>query len=287
MLIIDYLQASPTGFVVAGVMLGLIVGSFLNVVIHRLPVIMERDWRAQCTEFLDLPAHAPADEAPFNLIVPRSRCPSCGHGITALENVPVISYIALRGRCSQCATAIGLRYPLVEVLSGILTGVVAWHFGFGPQSACAWLLTWSLIALSGIDLDHQLIPDAITLPFLWIGLGISLVPIFVDTHASLIGAMAGYGILWCIYQAFRLLTGKRGMGYGDFKLLAMLGAWLGWQSLPVVVLLSSLIGAVVGVSLILVRGQDRNIPIPFGPYLAAAGFVAMLWGQDIVAWYLS
>lgn len=287
MLIVQYLQANPASFIACVTVLGLIVGSFLNVVIHRLPIVMEREWRGQCVELLELPEEIPQSEERFNLIVPRSRCPECGHGITAVENIPIISYLVLRGRCSACGCKISWRYPTIELLSGVLSGVIAWYFGFGLPAAGALLVTWALIAISFIDFDHQLIPDSITLPFLWLGLAANLLGVFATLEASLIGAIAGYGSLWCVFHVFRLVTGKEGMGYGDFKLLAMLGAWLGWQSLPVIVLLSSFIGAGVGIALIAARGHDRTIPIPFGPYLAAAGWVTMLWGSDIIEWYLA
>ncbi len=286
--IIDFLQVSPTAFIIVAAILGLLIGSFLNVVIHRLPLMMEAEWRQQCAELAGQSDAAP--QPAINLITPRSRCPHCGHAITALENIPVLSYLALKGACSACGKAIGLRYPLIEALTGVLTALVAWHFGWGWQAAAAIVLTWALIALSMIDLDHQLLPDSITLPFLWLGLALSLygtTGLFTDTHSSIIGAMAGYLSLWLVYQIFKRLTGKEGMGYGDFKLLALFGAWLGWQMLPAIILLSSLVGAAVGISLILVRGRDRNLPIPFGPYLAAAGWIALLWGGQITQSYLS
>ena len=285
----DYLQASPTAFIVLTTVLGLLIGSFLNVVIYRLPVMMNREWRAACDETLS-PAGTQAEaafaEPPFNLITPRSQCPKCKHAITALENIPVLSYLRLKGRCSECGVPISARYPLIEMLTAALSAIVAWHFGFGWDAGAALLLTWALIALSFIDFDHQLLPDSITLPLLWAGLTLSLFPIYVDSFNSIIGALTGYLSLWMVYMLFKVLTGKEGMGYGDFKLLAMLGAWLGWKSLLTVVLLSSLVGAVVGISLVLLRGRDKNIPIPFGPYLAAAGWITLLWGDDITRIYL-
>ena len=286
----DYLQASPTAFIVLTAVLGLLIGSFLNVVIYRLPVMMEREWRTACEETLS-PAGAQAEAAmapvpPFNLITPRSQCPKCKHAITALENIPVLSYLRLKGRCAECGTHISMRYPIIEALTAALSAVVAWQFGFGWEAGAALLLTWALIALSMIDFDHQLLPDSITLPFLWVGLTLSLFPVYVDSFSSIIGALTGYLSLWMVYMLFKLLTGKEGMGHGDFKLLAMLGAWLGWKSLLTVVLLSSLVGAVVGISLVLLRGRDKNIPIPFGPYLAAAGWITLLWGDDITRVYL-
>lgn len=266
---------------------GLSIGSFLNVVIFRLPVMLDNSWRSQCRELLN-PDQAleTAAEPTFNLATPRSRCPKCGHLIGALENIPVISYLLQKGRCRHCGTHIALRYPLVELLTAVLSGVVVWHFGFGWQALLALLLTWALVALSFIDLDHQLLPDDITLPFLWLGVGASVFGIFTSSHDSIIGAMAGYLSLWSVYQLFRLLTGKEGMGHGDFKLLALFGAWFGWQYLPAVILLSSVVGAIIGIALILFRGHQRQIPIPFGPYLAVAGWIAMLWGPAINNAYL-
>lgn len=281
--LVHLLQSNLPLFVACSGILGLIVGSFLNVVIYRLPIMMEREWRAQCAE---LNGTATESATTFNLLAPRSQCPHCGHKITALENIPLLSWLALRGRCAGCKKPIARRYPLIEAATGILSAIVAGHFGFSAAAAAALLLTWALIALSMIDYDTQLLPDWITLPFLWIGLLLSLYSVFVDPRASIVGAAAGYMSLWSVYIVFKLVTKKEGMGYGDFKLLAMLGAWLGWQMLPVIILLSSAVGAVVGIALILLRGQDRNKPIPFGPYLAAAGWLALLWGQDITQAYL-
>lgn len=264
-------------------LLGLVIGSFLNVVIHRLPIMMERSWHAQCAE---LRGEAPASTERLNLWAPRSRCPACNHPISAVENIPIISYLVQKGRCTGCGQKISARYPSVELLSAVMAAAVAWHFGATVQTVAALVLTWSLVALTFIDLDHQLLPDDITLPVLWLGLGLSLFGVFVDANTSIIGALAGYLSLWSVYQLFRLVTGKEGMGHGDFKLLALLGAWLGWQALPVVIILSSLVGAVVGISLIVLRGHDRAAPIPFGPYLAAAGWLAMLWGDDLTRGYL-
>jgi leader peptidase (prepilin peptidase)/N-methyltransferase len=263
--------------------LGLLVGSFLNVVIFRLPVMMEQSWRRDCDEFSGK-EHVPGER--FDLVMPRSRCPHCGHMVTARDNIPILSYLLLRGRCRACGAHISLRYPMVELLTAVVTVSTALHFGPTTQGLFAVLLAWALIALSFIDFDKHLLPDSITLPMLWLGLLLSLFGIYTDSQASIIGAAAGYLSLWSIYQLFRLLTGKEGMGYGDFKLFALFGAWLGWQSLPLVILLSSAVGAVIGLSLILFRGRDRNIPIPFGPYLAIAGWIALLWGEQITAWYL-
>ncbi len=287
--LVDYLQTSPMAFIVLTAVLGLLIGSFLNVVIYRLPVMMDREWCAACDETLSPAAtqiEATLAEPPFNLIEPRSQCPKCKHAITALENIPILSYLRLKGRCSECGAPISARYPLIETLTAALSAIVAWHFGFGWDAGAALLLTWALIALSFIDFDHQLLPDSITLPFLWVGLTLSLFTIYVDSFNSIIGALTGYLSLWMVYMLFKVLTGKEGMGHGDFKLLAMLGTWLGWKSLLTVVLLSSLVGAVVGISLVLLRGRDKNIPIPFGPYLAAAGWITLLWGNDITRIYL-
>ena len=263
---------------------GLMIGSFLNVVIYRLPLMMNREWRSQCAELLEL--DAPAQQEPFNLALPRSHCPACKHPIGALENIPVLSYLLQRGKCRHCAAPISIRYPIIELHTGILSAVVIWQFGMGWQGMFALLFTWTLIALTLIDFDHQLLPDSLTQPLLWLGLLLSLATVFVDAHASIIGAAIGYLLLWSVYWLFKLVTGKEGMGYGDFKLLAALGAWMGWQAIPLIVLLSSLVGALVGISLILFRGRDRKLPIPFGPYLAAAGWIAMMWGNEITTGYL-
>lgn len=287
MSILELLNDHPFIFVVVVTLLGATVGSFLNVVIYRLPLMLERQWREQCAELQNPESQtSPAESEPFNLAVPRSRCPHCGHQIRAIENIPIISYLFLRGRCSQCKAHISARYPVIESVTAALSGFVAWHFGVSWEALCALVLTWSLIPLTMIDFDHQLLPDAITLPFLWVGLTVNLFGIFTYPEAAIIGALAGYLSLWSIYWAFKLLTGKEGMGYGDFKLLAMLGAWLGWQALPVVILLSAFVGAVVGISLIVFRGRDRQIPIPYGPYLAAAGWITMIWGNDLTHLYL-
>jgi leader peptidase (prepilin peptidase)/N-methyltransferase len=279
------LAQHPALLTAAVFLLGLMVGSFLNVVVHRLPVMLERDWKRQCLEYLH-PDQAQETGERFNLIVPRSRCPSCGHRITALENIPVLSWLFLQGKCSACGTRISPRYPIVEFATALLSAVVAWKLGWGWPLAAALVFTWALIALSLIDFDHKLLPDAITLPLLWLGLLLSLGPLFADMRASIVGAAAGYLSLWSVYHLFRLATGKEGMGFGDFKLLAAIGAWLGWHALPVTILLSSLVGAAVGIGLILIRGRDRNIPIPFGPYIAAAGWLALLWGKDLTDAYL-
>jgi leader peptidase (prepilin peptidase)/N-methyltransferase len=307
MTVVELLQSSP--LLVSGIafLLGLVIGSFLNVVIYRLPIMMDRDWRRQCAELAaDGAEHSAGGKTPataelqrdtaakpFNLVVPRSRCPSCQTQIRAWHNIPILSFVVLRGRCAACGARISPRYPIVELLSGILSAAVAWHFGFSWETAAALVFSWSLVALSGIDLDHQLLPDSITLPLLWLGLLISLAepstPGYsfpVDPRSSVIGAAAGYLSLWGVFHAFRLLTGKEGMGYGDFKLFAVFGAWFGWQMLLPIILLAALAGAAVGISLIVMRRQGREVPIPFGPYLAAAGWIALLWGPQLVARYL-
>lgn len=280
---IDTLQTQPWAFVFAVGVLGLLAGSFLNVVIHRLPLMMEREWRAQCVELLAIEGE-PARER-LGLVLPRSHCPRCGYTLSALENIPVLSYLVLRGKCSACGGRISLRYPSVEILTAMLSTLVAWHFGLGWTAMAALFLTWALIALCFIDLDHQLLPDSITLPFLWLGLALSLFDMFANSRTAILGALGGYLSLWSIYILFKWITGKEGMGSGDFKLLAMLGAWMGWQSLPVVILMSSLVGALVGITLVLARGRDKHLPLPFGPYLATAGWITLLWGKDITDAY--
>ncbi len=264
--------------------LGLLVGSFLNVVIYRLPQMLARRWRRDCLEVLGLPPE-PAKER-LDLVYPPSTCSSCGHRIRAFENIPILSYLLLKGRCASCGSRISPRYPLVEGLTAILSMIVALRFGLSTQTLWGLVLTWHLIALSFIDLDHQLLPDTITLPLLWVGLLLSLLGVFTDPPAAILGAVCGYAVLWGVYQLFRLATAKEGMGYGDFKLLAAAGAWLGWQMLPLIILLASLAGAIVGLSLTLVFGRDKNIPLPFGPYLALACWIALLWGKDLNRLYL-
>ena len=289
----ELLTQLPILFIGISFVLALVIGSFLNVVIYRLPIMMEREWRAQCEEI----AETPAVELPtgrFDLVAPRSRCPACGQQITTMQNIPVISYLLLGGKCGTCQAPISRRYPIIELLTALLTGIVAWRFGFGWEAAAAILMTWTLIAISVIDIDHQIIPDSISLPFIWAGLFLSLFHgtaggseiLFIDARTAIAGGLAGYLSLWSIYHLFRLLTGKEGMGYGDFKLLAALGAWLGWQMLPLIILLSAAVGAVVGISLIAFKRHERSVPIPFGPYLAAAGWIAMLYGPQIIESYL-
>src|SRR5210317_148909 len=264
--------------------LGLLVGSFLNVVIYRLPLMMESRWRRDCCELLEIEQEK--QEQPLGLATPNSHCPHCKAAIKPWQNIPVISYLALGGKCANCGAAISWRYPAIELITGLMTLSLAWYFPLSPALLGAILLTWALIALTMIDVDHQLLPDDITLPLLWLGLLFNLGSTYVSLQDAVIGAMAGYLILWSIYWLFKLLTGKEGMGYGDFKLLAALGAWLGWQLLPVIILLSSLVGAVCGIALMVVKRRGKEIPIPFGPYLAMAGWIALLWGEALLARYM-
>ena len=283
---------APMVFIAVAFAFALMIGSFLNVVIYRLPLMMQRDWREQCDELSKEPAPDLPD-GKFNLVVPRSRCPSCGATIKAWQNIPVLSYLLLGAQCSNCQTAISIRYPLVETLTAILAAICAWHFGFGWEALMAIGLSFALVAISLIDADHQIIPDSIVMPLLWVGLIMSLFhplagadTLFIAPQDAIVGAVAGYLSLWSVYQLFKLVTGKEGMGYGDFKLLAALGAWLGWQALPTIILMSAVVGAIIGIALIVFRGRDRQIPIPFGPYLAAAGWITMLWGEAIKNAYL-
>lgn len=275
---IAILQDTPSFFISFITIIGLMVGSFLNVVIYRLPEMMKRNWLQQCAEL-----HGKAIETlpTFNLITPRSACPHCGHKITALENIPIISYLALRGRCSQCQARISPRYPIVEAVTALMSGFVAWHFGYSLITIAVLIFVWSLIALAVIDLNTQLLPDDITLPLLWLGVLVNMNDGFTDLHSAIIGVMAGYLSLWSIYWCFKLITGKEGMGYGDFKLLAAIGAWLGWSMLPIVILFSSLVGAIAGIGLIIAAKLKKNIPIPFGPYLVGGALIALFWGEKL------
>ncbi|MBK1644698.1 prepilin peptidase [Thiocapsa imhoffii] len=268
-------------------LIGLIVGSFLNVVILRLPRMMQQAWERDCSELLATAATSqPTDTEPLSLASPPSTCPHCGHRIRAIENIPILSYLLQRGRCAQCTQRISPRYPLVELATAVLSLLVVVRFGVSVEVLPALGLTWALITLAVIDFDTQLLPDSITLPVLWLGLGLSLIPVFADSHSAIIGAIVGYLSLWTIFHLFRLATGKDGMGYGDFKLLALLGAWLGWQALPLIILLSALVGALLGVTLILSGRHERGTPIPFGPYLAAAGWLSLVWGDQLNQFYL-
>jgi leader peptidase (prepilin peptidase) / N-methyltransferase len=271
--------------------LGLVVGSFLNVVIYRLPIMLQREWQLQAAEVLSHPPAAAPEH--LSLSVPRSACPQCKAPITALQNIPLLSWLVLRGRCASCKHPISPRYPLVELATGLLSALVAWHFGFGSAAACGILVTWLLIAMTGIDIDHQLLPDNLTLPLMWAGLLAAVwigptagIPLPVAPRDAILGAVAGYLSLWSVFHLFRLFTGKEGMGYGDFKLFAALGAWLGWQPLLLIILLSAATGAVLGLLLIALRGRDRAAPMPFGPYLAVAGWIAMLYGDELIGGYL-
>ena len=281
---LNLLQSDPVLFIVISGITGLMVGSFLNVVIYRLPKMMEREWQLQCA---DLSGTVLADQAPFSLAVPRSSCPGCGHAISALENIPVLSYLWLRGKCASCARPISSRYPVVEAATALLSAATAGYFGYSVAALAAILLVWALIALTFIDYDTQLLPDSITLPLLWLGLFFNLQATFVPLQSAVIGAMAGYLSLWTVNWLFKLFTGKQGMGQGDFKLLAAIGAWLGWSMLPLVILLSSVVGAAVGIVLIVLTKQGRSVPIPFGPYLAGGGLIALFWGQAILRTYLA
>ena len=290
---LELFNEAPATFIAVAFAFALLIGSFLNVVIYRLPLMMQRDWYEQCDELQKEPRPA-LPEGPFNLVVPRSQCPGCGAAIRAWQNIPVLSYLLLGATCSKCRSRIPVRYPLVEFFTAVLAAVCAWRFGVGWEAVMAIALTCALVAVSLIDYDHQLIPDSIVLPFLWLGLVMSLFhplpgaeTLFVSPRDAIIGALAGYLSLWSVYQLFKLVTGKEGMGYGDFKLLAALGAWLGpWPALPLIILLSAVVGALFGIAMIVFRGRDRQLPIPFGPYLAAAGWITMLWGQDLWNRYL-
>jgi leader peptidase (prepilin peptidase)/N-methyltransferase len=291
-----FYASEPVWFAGSVFVLGLIIGSFLNVIIYRLPIILEREWRSQAAELLQ-PATDAVPSAPplerFTLSTPRSACPKCKAPITALQNIPVLSWLVLRGRCASCKAKISARYPVIELTTGVLSAWVASHFGFGAAAACGLLVTWALIALTGIDIDHQLLPDNITLPLMWAGLVAAVVlgptagaALPMAPKDAIIGAAAGYMSLWLIFHLFKLVTGKEGMGYGDFKLFAALGAWLGWKVLPLVIVLSAATGAVLGILMIALQGRDRRAPMPFGPYLAAAGWLAMMYGDSLVNGYL-
>ncbi|MCX7138661.1 MAG: A24 family peptidase [Proteobacteria bacterium] len=283
MTLLQSFQAYPALFVTAVTVLSLAIGSFLNVVIHRLPKMLERQWR---DELAELNGQETATAPRYNLMLPRSQCPGCGHQISSLENVPVVSYLALRGKCAACKTRISPRYPLVEALTGALSGFIAWRYGFSWHTLAALFFVWSMIALAFIDLDTFYLPDDITLPLVWAGLLVNMGGVFVDLQSAVIGAVAGYLALWAVFWSYKLATGKDGMGYGDFKLLAAIGAWLGWKMLPVVILLSSFVGAIVGISLIVFARHGRNVPIPFGPYLVLAGLIALFWGEPLLQYYL-
>ena len=291
---LELLTESTPAFIAVVFAFALLFGSFLNVVIYRLPIMMEKEWREQAAELMSTPPESEIPEDRFDLVVPRSRCPSCGNLITAVQNIPVISFLLLRGKCAKCGASISARYPFVELMTALMAATCAWHFGPTWEALAAIFLTLFLIPIAMIDADTTLIPDSLVIPLLWAGLFISLFhpmegaqTLFISLRDAIIGAMAGYLILWSVFWAFKLVTGKDGMGYGDFKLLAALGAWLGWQKLPLIILLSAVVGAAINIAMIVFRGKDRSIPIPFGPYLAAAGWIAMLWGEQIMGRYLS
>lgn len=277
------LQSSPALLATAVGVLGLAVGSFLNVVIHRLPMMMRAEWRADCADF---EGREPPPDEKINLLTPRSRCPSCGVAITALQNVPLVSWVALRGKCAACKAPISARYPLVELFTGLFSAFLAWRFGWSLALVAGLVFLWALIAASAIDIDTQFLPDRITLPLLWLGLLVNVFGLFVDLRSAVLGAAGGYLLLWAVYWGFRLLAGKEGMGFGDFKLLAALGAWTGWQTLPLILLVSAGAGAIIGLLFIWLSGKGRDTRIPFGPYLAAGGLVALLWGREAVIAYL-
>lgn len=281
---IALLESSATALIALATLLGLAVGSFLNVVIHRLPKMMERQWQAECAEWK---GETPPRHESYNLVTPRSRCPSCNHAIRAHQNIPLLSYFFLGGKCASCGKPIPWRYPAVEMLTAVLSGFVAWRFGPTVQAAAALLFTWMMIALAFIDLDTFFLPDDLTFPLLWAGLLVNVAATYTDLQSAVIGAAAGYLALWLVYWGYKLATGKEGMGYGDFKLLAAIGAWLGWKMLPLVILLSSFVGAAIGIGLIVLARRGRNVPMPFGPYLAIAGLIALFYGEDITRHYLA
>jgi len=281
---IEVLSQSPIIFTIVVILLGLLIGSFLNVVIYRLPIMMEQQWKTEAAEYLD---QKPPKFERFDLIKPDSACPHCQSPIRAWQNIPVLSYLLLGGKCANCKKPIAVRYPMVETMTALLSGLVAWYFGWSIQTGFLLFFMWTTITLTLIDFDTQLLPDSVVYPLIWLGLFANLSLSFVPLGDAVIGAMAGYFSLWSIYWTFKLLTGKEGMGYGDFKLLAAFGAWFGWQALPLIILLSALVGAVVGISLMMILGRDKNIPIPFGPYLCGAAWVYLFWGDAITTWYLS
>ena len=281
---INLLSTNPIFFIGCSITLGLLIGSFLNVVIARLPDMLEMGWKSECQQLLNLDS---PPETKFNLVTPRSQCPSCKHIISSLENIPVISYLIQKGKCRHCGISISTQYPLVEIFTALLTGFIAFEFGFSWQALLAMVLAWSLIALAMIDFKTMLLPDNITLPVLWLGIIANYFDLFCSLEDSVLGAIFGYLSLWLVFQTFKLITGKEGMGFGDFKLVALFGAWLGWQLLPLLILMASAVGAIIGISLMLFKNHQREQAIPFGPYLAVAGWISLIWGNGIWGWYLS
>jgi leader peptidase (prepilin peptidase)/N-methyltransferase len=284
----ELLSYSPITQAISVVLLSLLIGSFLNVVILRLPVMMFRSWKRECQEVDSLPAHPALEnlDKPYNLVTPNSHCPGCHSPVKAWQNIPILSFLLLKGKCGHCQRPIGLRYPVVEAVTALLSLALVWFFPWGWPLVAMLVFTWLLVTMSVIDIDHQILPDQLTLGLLWLGLLVNSQNMFTDLHSAVWGAIAGYLSLWSVYWLFKLITGKEGMGYGDFKLLAALGAWLGYQSILMIILLSSVVGAVVGIAGILIMGRDKDIPIPFGPYLAAAGWIAALFGDDILQYWL-
>lgn len=286
----DIYAAAPTTVWVGAIILGLLVGSFLNVVIYRLPVMMQNAWQKECDAYLVEQGKSVTQKKTvtetFNLAYPNSRCPKCNSAIKPWQNIPILSYVLLKGACANCKAKISVRYPIIEGVTALLGALVFWHFGASNQALLGLVFVWALISLTMIDVDHYLLPDAITLPLMWLGILANIFGTFTSLESSVIGAIAGYLSLWSVYWVFKLITGKEGMGFGDFKLLAALGAWMGWQYLPMIILLSSLVGAVLGIGAILLMGRDKAKPLPFGPYLAVAGFIAFIWGEVLLSRYL-
>ena len=279
----NLLQQSQALFITTMLVLGLLVGSFLNVVIYRLPVMMQREWELEAAEILE---QEPRVQTPFSLTTPASHCPKCKAPVKPWQNIPIVSWLLLGGKCALCKTPISKRYPTIELVSGLMTAAVAWIFGWSDITLVLIPFMWVTLALTMIDFDTQLLPDTLVMPLLWLGMLINISGTIVPLREAVVGAMAGYLSLWSVYWAFKLITGKEGMGYGDFKLLAAFGAWFGWQALPLIILLSAAVGAVVGIALMVILGRDKNIPIPFGPYLCGAAWVYVFFGPNIMTWYL-
>ena len=282
--IVTVLRENTAFFLIVVGLFSLLIGSFLNAAIYRIPIMLQREWREECEELIggDSDVKMSEKDNKFNLFVPRSQCPHCGHTITALENIPVISYLFLKGKCSSCKTHISVQYPLIEVFTALLSILIAWKLGFGWQVLAALLFTWTLITLALIDAKTMLLPDNLTLPLMWLGIAVNYNGLFVDLQSAVLGAMIGYMSLWTLFQVFKLVTGKEGMGYGDFKILAAIGAWGGWQILPFTIFAASMLGAVIGILMILAKGQKESQPIPFGPWLALAGFIGFIWRTEVI-----